>query len=72
MLVSAQMRRPSASNFGERFVAACLRPSVAVQVGQETVFGVAVKVDGAAKSGLGENCFHRRARPILSPVAEEA
>ena len=71
VLISANVRCPGAADGGECRVTTCLRPAVAIEIGEQSVAGSSVQVHGSAERGLREHAFHSRVGPVLAPGVQE-
>ena len=71
MLVTAKVDRLHATQGAQGFVAALLRPPVAIEVRQQTAILTAVHVDRPTESRSGQDGLVTDAHPVLGPRSEE-
>jgi hypothetical protein len=64
MLVTTKMNGLGSSHEGKGSSAWGLRPTIAVQIGQQSVAWVTVKMDCTAESCLGQHRFHHASSPV--------
>jgi hypothetical protein len=71
VLVATEVDGMRLADFAERGIAAGLRPTVAVEVGEQAVVAVAMDVDRTGEGGLGKHGFHFGPAPVPAPAPQE-